>query len=101
MEGTSKSVNDRFEKELAIFSEARHLPPEQRAAYLDSACDGDADLRRRIGELLHAADQPHSFMETPAPELITAGISGRAVMPSEKIGDRIGNYELTAQIGGG
>ena len=58
MEGTSKSVNDRFEKELAIFSEARQLPPERRAAYLDSACAGDLDLRRRIEELLLAAGQP-------------------------------------------
>jgi len=101
MEGTSNLVNESFEKELAIFSEARRLPQEQRAAFLDSACVGNPDLRRRMEELLHAADQPHSFMETPASELISAGISRNTAVPSEKIGDHIGHYELMAQIGEG
>ncbi|HTB83611.1 MAG TPA: tetratricopeptide repeat protein [Candidatus Sulfotelmatobacter sp.] len=94
-------MNESFEKELVIFSEARRLPREPRAAFLDSACAGNPDLRRRVEELLHTADQPHSFMETPASELIGSGISRTTVAPSEKIGDRIGHYELMAQIGEG
>ena len=37
--------------ELAIFNEARRLPVDQRAAYLDQACADDAVLRQRVEDL--------------------------------------------------
>ena len=94
-------MRESFNQELAIFGAARQLPLEQRAAYLDTACAGDPELRRRVEELLQTVDQSHSFMETPAAELLKAGSLGRSVTPAEKIGDRIGHYELLAQIGEG
>jgi hypothetical protein len=44
-----------------IFSAARDLPPLERAAFLEQACGGDAELRRqaganrRLSEPLHLA----------------------------------------------
>jgi hypothetical protein len=40
--------------------------PNERAAYLDGACRGDAVLRRRVEELLAAHFAPGAFLEQPA-----------------------------------
>ncbi len=52
----------------SIFDEAAEIAsPEGRAAYLESACGGDADLRKRVDALLLALDEAGSFLEaTPA-----------------------------------
>ena len=46
-----------------IFSAARELPPQQRAAFLEQACGGDADLRRQADSLLAAHDQAGQFLQ--------------------------------------
>jgi hypothetical protein len=50
------------EREAAIFSAARRLPPNERASYLDGACAGDAALRRQIEELLEANESAGTFL---------------------------------------
>ena len=40
--------------------------PAERAAYVDQACGGDADLRAQVKELLETHDQTSRFLETPA-----------------------------------
>jgi hypothetical protein len=41
-----------------VFQGALRLPIDQRAAYLDRACDADAGLRAEIDAML-AAEAPH------------------------------------------
>ncbi len=89
--------------ELTIFSEARRLPPEQRAAYLDQACAGDAALRQRVEELLQAGEKAGAFLENPA-AAAPPGPGGTirvTAFPAEKLGDRIGRYKILQQIGEG
>jgi eukaryotic-like serine/threonine-protein kinase len=89
--------------ELAIFSEARRLPPEQRAAYLDHACAGDSALRRRVEELLQAGEKACAFLEIPA-AAAPPGLGGTirvTAFPAEKLGDRVGRYKILQQIGEG
>jgi len=85
--------------EETFFTAALDLPPEQRAAYLDKACGGDAALRRRIEDLLsaHAASE---FLERPA---VPVAVPTMHISPplSERAGDRIGRYKLLQQIGEG
>ena len=52
----------------SIFDEAAEIAsPEGRAAYLENACGGDADLRKTVDTLLLALDEAGSFLEaTPA-----------------------------------
>jgi tetratricopeptide (TPR) repeat protein len=59
----------------SIFDEAAEIAsPEERAAYLERACGGDADLRERVGALLRALEEAGSFLEaTPA---LDAGNTG-------------------------
>src|SRR6478736_2357879 len=43
-----------------------HADPAERAAWLDQACAGDADRRRRLDVLLGAHDQASRFLANPA-----------------------------------
>ena len=48
-----------------IFLAALDRPRADRDAYLDSACAGDAALRRRVEALLRADDEPGPFLSGP------------------------------------
>jgi len=88
--------------ELTIFSAARRLAPDQRAAYLDQECAGDADLRQRIEELLRASEEAGAFLQGPGavpPKQV--GTIRLILSPTEQPGDKIGRYKLLQQIGEG
>src|SRR5262245_9192150 len=54
-------------KILACFTEAlRCQTVEGQAAYLEQACQGDAELRARLDELLQAHREVGSFLEGPS-----------------------------------
>ena len=79
------------------------LPPEARAAYLDTACPDDPDLRQHVEDLVAAADAPDTFLAAPAleraapliAELATAGDAAGAE------GQRVGPYRLVRELGSG
>ena len=50
-----------------IFNAARNLPPQERAAFLERACGGDAELRRQADSLLAAHDQAGDFLHHTIP----------------------------------
>jgi tRNA A-37 threonylcarbamoyl transferase component Bud32 len=85
----------------AVFAAALAKPSaEERAAYLDEACAGDAALRQRVEALLRAHGEAGSFLEKPA-EAPTLGPNG--AVPS-LVGSRIrylGDYELLEELGRG
>ncbi len=80
-----------------LFHQALARPPAERPAFLAAACAGDEPLQRRIEALLHAHDNPGSFLaqQPPAPAL-TADDPIR-----ERPGTVIGPYKLMEQIGEG
>jgi serine/threonine protein kinase len=87
------------ESEIEIFNVAVDLPVGERDAYLDKACGGDAGLRQRVVALLKSHDEATSFLEPSVPKpLKTIRLE---LPPSEKAGDRIGQYKLLQQIGEG
>jgi serine/threonine protein kinase/Tfp pilus assembly protein PilF len=97
----------------AIFQSALEKgSAEERAAYLDQACQGDSDLRQQVERLLNARGQLGSFLEQPvAAEGATSDevAPGRWIdphraagfIPAEGPGSRIGPYKLLQQIGEG
>ena len=50
-------------REEAVFDAALSLPAEERAAYLDKACSGDASLRQRIEVLLLSHKSAEEFLD--------------------------------------
>jgi WD40 repeat protein/serine/threonine protein kinase len=87
--------------EVALLNAALELRPEERVAYLDKACAGDADLRKRVEGLLQAHEQVGDFLETPPTGLEPAKTVRVSVPLAEKPGDKIGHYKLLQQIGEG
>src|SRR5215471_3408286 len=97
-------MKDVFERELAVFSAARRLPPAERAPYLDQTCSSDPALRQRVEELLRASENAEEFLQQPAPGAQrpeaappAASLVLNANAPGEKAGDRIGRYKLLQQ----
>src|SRR3984957_10735514 len=79
----------------SLFLAAAAKPAAERAAYLDEVCGHDAELRRRLQQLLHAHNQGLSFLDEPA--VATVDVPP----PAEAAGTRIGPYKLLQQIGEG
>jgi serine/threonine protein kinase len=80
-----------------IFCDALELASSaERAAYLDRACGGDADLRRRVERLLQAHAEADSFLAA-GPSVAAATTELVADAP----GTAIGPYKLLEQIGEG
>ena len=55
-------------REIEVFTEALKLPAHDREAFLDVACVGNDDLRRKVEALLAAHDRIGNFLENPPPE---------------------------------
>jgi serine/threonine protein kinase len=90
------------DRELAVFSAARRLPPSERAAFLDDACAGDPALRQRVDELLQVGEKAGAFLQKPAAAPPGPGGTIRVTAFSvEKLGDRVGRYKILQQIGEG
>ncbi len=102
-------MSDAPNQEIIVFNEALQLPVTERGDYLDRACSGDAELRRRVDILLRAHVQAGDFLEEPPTAIPSWRDSGRASASSmasvlsiaEQPGDRIGRYKLLQQIGEG
>src|SRR5712664_354070 len=90
-------MNNLSPLEVIFFAALEKGPPEGRAAYLDEACAGDPNLRRRVDKMLAAQAQAGSFLEQPA-AVVGATIDGPLV---ERPGTVIGPYKLLQQIGEG
>ena len=83
--------------EEELFAAAIEKPVEERAAFLDDACSGDASLRAQLELLVAAHDQPDSLLDAPACDE-TLQI---AHLLAEDVGTMIGPYKLREQIGEG
>ena len=104
---------ERYQQIKRVFAEACRLKPEQRAAYLDQACAGDADLRAEVEGLLH-----HDEKSLPIRPRISAAAAfgldrmdaGAAAGSSalagfqpapEQAPERIGDFRIIGKIGQG
>jgi serine/threonine protein kinase len=98
-EGSIDKMNGAPDADIAVFTEALRLPPEERNRYLDKACKGDDEFRRRVEALLEAYEQSGDFLGRPAAE--RPARAPQVLAGAEKPGDRIGRYKLLQQIGEG
>src|SRR5262245_4654702 len=80
--------------------------PTDRAAYLDEACAGDADLRRSVEALLLVHDQPDRLLDQPAAEHLARQVGKidlAFLEPATKPGSlgRLGHHEALEVAGQG
>jgi serine/threonine protein kinase len=82
-----------------IFRAALDQEPGQISAFLDTACEGDELLRRKVEALLASHPRVGSFIATSAVGLATKIIqNGQADL---LVGQTIGHYKLSERIGTG
>ncbi len=89
----------RFQTIEEIYRAALDQEPDQISAFLDTACEGDEVLRRKIEALLASRERASTFIETSAVSLATKIIqNGQA---DSLVGQTIGHYKISESIGTG
>jgi eukaryotic-like serine/threonine-protein kinase len=82
-----------------IFHAALDQEPDQIGAFLDTACEGDDVLRRKVQALLSSHQRAGAFIETPV-----AGIATKIIENGEAdllVGRTMGHYKISKRIGTG
>ena len=80
-------LTDRWREIETLYNSACERKPEERRAYLESACGGDESLRLEVESLLAQEERAANFLETD--ESTTPGNAAEASVPA---GERIGPY---------
>ena len=88
--------SDRSQRVSDLYHRALARAPEERAAFLIEACNGDEALRQEVGSLLEFESASARFLETPAASW------PRACGTVDSMIDRqIGPYTIVAPLGAG
>ena len=94
-------TTDRWEQVQKLFEEALKRKPEERAAFLDEACGGDAELRREVESLLaHHDEATTDFLQPPGPQG-TVSARPRTQPIDPLIGCQVGHYKILEVLGEG
>src|SRR2546425_3655421 len=88
-----------WQRVTKLFDDALEHAPEDRSAFLASACAGDLDLLRELESLLAQHDAESGFLESPAVAAVADQIADDAEhLP---IGKQLGPYRIEALLGRG
>src|SRR6266536_5800770 len=82
-----------------IYRAALDQEPDQISAFLDTACEGDEFLRRKVEALLASRERAGGFIETSAVGLATKVIQNQEA--DLLVGRTIGHYKISERIGTG
>jgi serine/threonine protein kinase/Tol biopolymer transport system component len=90
---------ERWRRVLDLFDEAVELPLEEREAFLDAKCDGDAALASEVRRMVESDARANSLVDSPL-------IEGLLTNPTEQfepslVGRTVAGYELTDKLGAG
>src|SRR4051812_42478083 len=83
-----------------FFAALEKTAPEGRAAYLDEACAGDAELRRCVERMLAAQANVGDFLQAPVAPAPPA-TTDEAPPLAERPGAAVGPYKLLQELGEG
>ena len=86
----------RFQTIEEIFLAALEQKPDQVSSFLDTACEGDAVLRREVETLLTSDQRAGGFIETSSVGLATKVIQNQ--QPDSLVGQTIGHYKISESI---
>jgi hypothetical protein len=91
-------TSERWERTKQILEDALRLAPEKRAAYLDAACGGDAELRCEVESLIASHEEAGSqFLGAAAP--LVLDITTEVSPAASRAGESVGPYKIIEEIG--
>lgn len=85
----------------ALFDQALDVAGEERAAWIERACAGDAELRAELERLLRADQRAANFLERPPALVADAAAAAQAVAPAESAPRQFGAWRVLRRIGSG
>jgi serine/threonine protein kinase/Tfp pilus assembly protein PilF len=92
-------TSEHWQRVNELFQLAAERGPEERRAFLETACHGDEKLHREVESLLASYERAENFIEVPAfelaPELVTDGCA------SASAGESIAHYQIESLLGMG
>jgi serine/threonine-protein kinase len=97
---------DRLEQ---LFEAAFAMSPDDRAAFIDHSCAGDAELRERLAALLVDADRAYQFVDRIARPVIARcaglmlddGLASEEETQVSRLGETIAHFRVLELLGGG
>ncbi|MBS1807239.1 MAG: protein kinase [Acidobacteria bacterium] len=81
----------RWQQVKSIVANALEIEPEERLAYLSSACADDTELRAQVENLLAHHEEDETFLEASPRDAVRNTVDGQ----------RIGAYQITRELGHG
>ena len=90
---------ERWRQVDQLFHSALEREPEERAAFLDQACGGDAELRREVESLLAAEAEAESTTKALPAQIAAELLADK--QPQEVIGQQLSHYRILAPLGKG
>src|SRR6202142_3518379 len=100
---TERRSAEEWEKTKQVLEEALRLEPEQRRAYLDSACGQNSGLRAEVESLISSHEAAGSqFLAAGAPALL--GLTSDVSPPKQQrdlTGAVVGRLRVVARLGAG
>src|SRR5262249_1131790 len=89
----------RFQTIEEIYRAALDQKPDKVSGFLDTACEGDEVLRRKVEALLASRERAADFIETSA-----VGLAAKIIQNGQAdslVGQTIGHYKISESIGTG
>lgn len=94
--GNSFMSPEHWQKVKEIFYAAQERDGNERAAFIVEVCNGDDELKQEVESLLTSYEKSDTFIENPAFESASFEIENETL-----IGQHIGHYKITREIGRG
>ncbi len=89
--------DQRWDRMWELFHAAIEKPEDQRTAFLDQACEGDAALREEVAHLISVHGRTTGVLERHQ----SVPVAGSELLHDPLIGERIGPYRILEVIGEG
>lgn len=94
-----------FRQADAIFDAALDLEPDERAAFVERACEGNGSLRSLVFRLLRSFERSGGFLSEPAVDmarpLLELSAAPDGEFPESPLPERIGPYVVMRELGRG
>src|SRR5687768_3641065 len=91
---------ERWQRIKELFHAAVELSPEERGAFLDASCAGDAEARAEVESLVAAHEREGEFLSEP-PVALAAGVVAGAERVELEPGREVGSFRVTGTLGEG